>query len=137
MLTQHNRETARLSPDYTLAIRELGVWSGDETTTELAQIWRQDTDTINDQQSYQKIYMRSAIMGRNGRVVLGAYFQMVFSTDSAHFLYPKSFCLDLILLCNLLQCCGTIHKCQQRLGFSLFSGVRKVENIISGPYVMQ
>ena len=31
MLTQHNRKTARLSPDYTLAIRELGVWSGDET----------------------------------------------------------------------------------------------------------
>ena len=32
MLTQHNRKTARLSPDYTLAIRELGVWSGDETS---------------------------------------------------------------------------------------------------------
>ena len=31
MLTQHNRKTARLSPDYTLAIHELGVWSGDET----------------------------------------------------------------------------------------------------------
>ena len=31
MLTQHNRKSARLSPDYTLAIRELGVWSGDET----------------------------------------------------------------------------------------------------------
>ena len=31
MLTQHNRKTARLSPDYTFAIRELGVWSGDET----------------------------------------------------------------------------------------------------------
>ena len=28
MLTQHNRKTCRLSPDYTLAIREL---SGDET----------------------------------------------------------------------------------------------------------
>ena len=34
MLTQHNRKTARLSPDYTFAIRELGVWSGDETTGE-------------------------------------------------------------------------------------------------------
>ena len=33
MLTQHNRKTCRLSPDYTLAIRELGVWSGDETTS--------------------------------------------------------------------------------------------------------
>ena len=33
MLTQHNRKTARLSPDYTFAIRELGVWSGDETST--------------------------------------------------------------------------------------------------------
>ena len=33
MLTQHNRRTARLSPDYTFAIRELGVWSGDETIT--------------------------------------------------------------------------------------------------------
>ena len=32
MLTQHNRKTCRLSPDYTFAIRELGVWSGDETT---------------------------------------------------------------------------------------------------------
>ena len=31
MLTQHNRKTARLSPDYTFTIRELGVWSGDET----------------------------------------------------------------------------------------------------------
>ena len=31
MLTRHNRKTALLSPDYTLAIRELGVWSGDET----------------------------------------------------------------------------------------------------------
>ena len=31
MLTQHNRKTCRLSPDYTLVIRELGVWSGDET----------------------------------------------------------------------------------------------------------
>ena len=29
MLTQ--RKTARLSPDYTFAIRELGVWFGDET----------------------------------------------------------------------------------------------------------
>ena len=32
MLTQHNLRTARLSPDYTFVIRELGVWSGDETT---------------------------------------------------------------------------------------------------------
>ena len=32
MLTQHNRKTARLSPDYTFAIHELGVWSGDETS---------------------------------------------------------------------------------------------------------
>ena len=31
MLTQHNRKTARLSPDYTFTIRELEVWSGDET----------------------------------------------------------------------------------------------------------
>ena len=49
-------------------------------------------------------------VGRNGKVVLGAYFQMVFSTDLAHFLVYNSshtFCLDLILLCNLLQCCGT------------------------------
>ena len=34
MMTQHNRKTARLSPDYTFAIRELGVWSGDETNIE-------------------------------------------------------------------------------------------------------
>ena len=34
MLTQHNRKTCRLSPDYTFAIRELGVWSGDETSDE-------------------------------------------------------------------------------------------------------
>ena len=31
MLTQHNRKTARLSPDHTFAHMELGVWSGDET----------------------------------------------------------------------------------------------------------
>ena len=31
MLTQHNRKTARLSPDHTFTISELGVWSGDET----------------------------------------------------------------------------------------------------------
>ena len=31
MLTQHTHKTAHLSPDYTFAIRELGVWSGDET----------------------------------------------------------------------------------------------------------
>ena len=37
MLTQHNRKTARLSPDYTLAIRELGVWSGDETKVSMTQ----------------------------------------------------------------------------------------------------
>ena len=35
MLTQHNRKTARLSPDYTFAIRQLGVWSGDETMGDL------------------------------------------------------------------------------------------------------
>ena len=35
MLTQHNRKTARLSPDYTFTIRELGVWSGDETILSL------------------------------------------------------------------------------------------------------
>ena len=28
MLTQHNRKTARLSPDYTFAIRELGCGLG-------------------------------------------------------------------------------------------------------------
>ena len=36
MLTQHNRKTARLSPDYTFAIRELGVLSGDETRKKIA-----------------------------------------------------------------------------------------------------
>ena len=38
MLTQHNRKTARLSPDvdYTFAIRELRVWSGDETSMQHA-----------------------------------------------------------------------------------------------------
>ena len=59
----------------------------------------------------KKISMQlwSAIMGRNGRVVLGVHFQTVFSTDLAHFFNNSShtFCLDLILLCNLLQCCGT------------------------------
>ena len=35
MLTQHNRKTACLSPDYTFAIHELGVWSGDETSDNL------------------------------------------------------------------------------------------------------
>ena len=36
MLTQHNRKS--LSPDYTLGIRELGVWSGDETNIGQAKI---------------------------------------------------------------------------------------------------
>ena len=43
--------------------------------SELAQIWRQDTDTIHDHNHTKKIIsmqVRSAIMGRNGRVVLGA-----------------------------------------------------------------
>ena len=43
--------------------------------SELAQIWRQDTDTIHDHNHAKKIIsmqVRSAIMGRNGRVVLGA-----------------------------------------------------------------
>ena len=43
--------------------------------SELAQIWRQDTDTIhNHNHTKKKISMqaRAAIMGRNGRVVLGA-----------------------------------------------------------------
>ena len=53
--------------------------------SELAQIWRQDTDTIHDHRHTPKnisTQVRSAIMGRNGRVVLGAYFQnLVFRTD--------------------------------------------------------
>ena len=42
--------------------------------SELAQIWRQDTDTIHDHIHTKKnisMQVRSAIMGRNGRVVLG------------------------------------------------------------------
>ena len=74
--------------------------------SELAKIWRQDTETIHD---HKKMQLRSAIVGCNGRMVFGAYFQLVFSTDLAHFLYsrstihPHTFCLDLILLRNLLQ----------------------------------
>ena len=53
MLTQHKCKTARLSPDYTFAIRELGVWSGDETTCRAVSrnfcILRQrETDTVTD-----------------------------------------------------------------------------------------
>ena len=54
--------------------------------SELAQIWRQDTDTIHDHcHTPKKIstQVRSAIMGCNGRVVFGANFQMVFRTDVA------------------------------------------------------
>ena len=43
--------------------------------SELAQIWRQDTDTIHDHNHTKKnisMQVRPAIMGRNGRVVLGA-----------------------------------------------------------------
>ena len=43
--------------------------------SELAQIWRQDTDTIHDHNHTKKnisMQVRAAIMGRNGRVVLGA-----------------------------------------------------------------
>ena len=78
----------------------------------------------------KKVQVRSAIMGRNGRVVLGAYFQNGvynrFGTFSLLNVYNSShtFCLDLILLCNLLQCCGirsvSPHKSQQKLGFSLY-----------------
>ena len=62
--------------------------------SELVQIWRQDTDTIHDhyhtpppppppqkKKKKNSTQVRSAIMGRNGRVVLGAHFQMVFRTD--------------------------------------------------------
>ena len=47
------------------------------------------TITITPKKKKKKISMqvRPAIMGRNGRVVLGAYFQIVFRTDLAHFLY--------------------------------------------------
>ena len=57
--------------------------------SEVAQVWRQDTDTIHDHNHTKKMQVQSAIMGRNGRVVLGAYFQMVFSTDLAHFVYSR------------------------------------------------
>ena len=57
--------------------------------SEVAQVWRQDTDTIHDHNHTKKMQVRSVIMGRNGRVVLGAYFQMVFSTDLAHFVYSR------------------------------------------------
>ena len=43
--------------------------------SELAQIWRQDTDTIHDHNHTKRnisVQVRPAIMGRNGRVVLGA-----------------------------------------------------------------
>ena len=40
--------------------------------SELAQIWRQDTDTIHDHNHTNKKNFNASIMGRNGRVVLGA-----------------------------------------------------------------
>ena len=40
--------------------------------SELAQIWRQDTDTIHDPKKKISMQLRLAIMSRNGRVVLGA-----------------------------------------------------------------
>ena len=43
--------------------------------SELAQIWREDTDTIHDHNHTQKkksMQVQPAIMGRNGRVVLEA-----------------------------------------------------------------
>ena len=98
--------------------------------SELAQIWRQDTDTIyyhNHTPKNISTQVWSAIMGRNGGVVLGAYFQMVLRTDLAHFLYSRSsynsshtFCLDLIFVqpSPVLWYKVSPHKCQQKLGFS-------------------
>ena len=89
-------------------------------------------------QSYQKnicnaMQVQSTIMGRNGGVVLRAYFQMVFSTDLEHFIYPRSTIhrLDLILLCNLLQCCGTRSVSTSVWVFHHFPMFKRVENIIS------
>ena len=60
-------------------------------------------DTIHDH--IHSMPVRSAIMGRNGRVVLRAYFQNICGTFSLLKVYNSShtFCS----LCNLLQCCGT------------------------------
>ena len=55
MLTQHNRKTCRLSPDYTFAIRELGVWSGDETMVVCAGSLTITFDLTSGQRSYSNL----------------------------------------------------------------------------------
>ena len=73
--------------------------------------------------------LRSAIMGRNGRVVLGAYFQMVFSADLAHFLFKvyNYFITHLLFgpdftvqpsSSPVLWYEVSPHKCQQKPSFS-------------------
>ena len=94
--------------------------------SELAQIWRQDTDTIHDHK-----YKASAVcnMGCNGRVVWGAYFQMVFRTDLAHFLCLQFITHFLFGPDFTVQTSPvlwySLHKCQQKLVFSLFFDVQK------------
>ena len=65
--------------------------------------YRSELAQIDKIHSYPKKYFNAS----DGRVVFGAYFQ-------------HTFCLDLILLCNLLQCCGTRSVLN---GSSLFSDV--------------
>ena len=57
--------------------------------SELAQVWRQDADTIH-YQSYQKNYVCSTIVGCNGRVALWVKLPNVFRTDLARFLWSRS-----------------------------------------------
>ena len=72
----------------------------------------------------------SAIMGRNGRVVFWGHTSKWCLVQIWHVFFTRCLqliCLDLILLCNLLQCWGTrscsLHKCQ---GFSLFFDVGNI-----------
>ena len=101
--------------------------------SELAQIWRQDTDTIHDHNHTKKnisMQVRPAIMGSNGRVVLGAYVQIVFwhifFTHGLQFITHLQFGPDFTVQPSpVLWYKVSPHKCQLKLGFSLFSDVQK------------
>ena len=96
---------------------------------ELAQIWRQYTETIHDH--YHDPKTKTSVVRNNGLyggVVWGAYFLIVFRTDLAHIFFTQGlrFGPDFAVQPSpVLLYKVSPHKCQQKLGFSLFSDVQK------------
>ena len=101
--------------------------------SELAQIWRQDTDTIHDHNHTKKIIsmqVRSVIMGRNGRgqkskLCLEQIWH-IFFTHGLQFITHLRFGPDFTVQPSpVLRYKVSPHKCQLKVGFSLFSDVQK------------